>query len=210
MTAIILVRHGATEWNETRRAQGLADVEISDQGRRQADEAAERLRDVHLDAVFSSNLSRAIETARPIAESHGLEVRTDPAFNEIDQGEWTGLTTAEIGRRWPDLWGDSRHYSPRPGGESPQDVRSRALHGIRRVVEMFPGGRAVVVSHGGTIRWLSAEALGYSDKESMSIRGLRNGEYVCLEAKIEDGGLTLGGLERPDGSSVERADDPNA
>lgn len=204
-----MVRHGATEWNQTRRAQGSADVELSELGHRQAEAVAERLRDVSLVAVFSSNLARAIETARPIAESHGLEVRTDPAFNEIDQGEWTGLTTAEIGERWPDLWGASRHYSARPGGESPGDVRSRALMGMKRVVEAYPEGTAVVVSHGGTIRWLSAEALGYSDRESIMIRGLGNGEYVSLEATVVDGELFLGGVERPDGRSVSRDDDPN-
>jgi broad specificity phosphatase PhoE len=203
-----MLRHGATDWNLTRRAQGLADVELDELGQRQAREAAGRLRLVPLDAVFSSALRRAIDTARPIAEGHGLEVQMDPRFNEIDQGEWTGLTTKEIGERWPDLWGAARHYSARPGGESPAQVRARALEGVRSVVDGYPDGTVVIVSHGGTIRWVSAEALGFDDRESMTIRGLRNGEFVSLTGRVDGDRLVLGELARPDGSSVS-LDDPN-
>ena len=106
------------------------------------------------------------------------------------------------------MWGPARHYSPRPGGESPQEVRSRALAGLRRVVERHPDGSVAIVSHGGTIRWLSAEALGYDDRRSARIRGLGNGGVVRLEAKVENGGLVLSGLERLDGATPD-LDDPN-
>ncbi|MEA2461651.1 MAG: hypothetical protein QOH90_1828, partial [Actinomycetota bacterium] len=151
-----MVRHGATEWNITKRAQGLADIELDASGVRQAEEAAARLSPVPLVAVYASELKRSIATATAIARPHGLEVQRDAAFNEIDQGEWTGLSTREIAERWPDLWGPNRHHSTRPGGESPQDVRKRALEGVTRIVEAHPDGVVVLVSHGGTIRWLTA------------------------------------------------------
>jgi broad specificity phosphatase PhoE len=203
-----MVRHGATEWNITKRAQGLADIELDASGMRQAEEAAARLSPVPLVAVYSSALKRSIATATAIARPHGLEVQEDAAFNEIDQGEWTGLSTSEIARRWPDLWGANRHHSPRPGGESPQDVRKRALAGLKRIVDAHPEGVVVLVSHGGTIRWLTAEALGYDDVQSMTIRGLGNGQAVSIDARLEDGRLVLSNVQRLDGSSVG-LDDPN-
>ena len=208
MTTVYLVRHGATEWNEAKRAQGMADIPLTQKGREEAQLAREMLSNFPIEAVYSSDLSRAYQTALPIASAHGLEVQTDPAFREIDQGEWTGLPVEEIRQRWPDLWGPARHYSTRPGGESPMQVRQRALAGLRKVVEAHPDGDVVIVSHGGTIRWLSAEALGYDDKRSARIRGLGNGGIVSLEARLNDGHLVLGKLLRLDGNTPD-LDDPN-
>jgi broad specificity phosphatase PhoE len=160
-------------------------------------------------AVYSSDLKRAIDTAAPIAAVRGLRVELDPAFREIDQGEWEGLTADEIKTRWPDLWGPARHYSARPGGESPAEVRKRALEGLSRVVRGHPEGEVVIVSHGGTIRWVSAEAAGYSFEESAKIRGVSNGGVVALDAVIDEGALHLSGLRRMDGKAPDYGD-PNA
>ncbi|MDQ4025188.1 MAG: histidine phosphatase family protein, partial [Actinomycetota bacterium] len=203
-----LVRHGATAWNHSKKAQGQADIELNDAGYRQAIATAEELSHVPVAAVYSSDLKRAYDTAEPIAKTHGLEVRTSPAFREIDQGEWEGLHVDEIRRRWPDLWGPARHYSTRPGGESPAQVRERALAGLEQVVRAHPDGSVVVVSHGGTIRWLSAEALGYDDRRSARIRGVGNGAIVRLNASIQEGKLVLSDLERLDGNTTD-LDDPN-
>ena len=208
MTTVYLVRHGATEWNHSKRAQGQADIDLNEAGYKQAIAVAEELSHERLDAVYSSDLRRALFTAEPIAKTHGLEVRTDPVFREIDQGEWEGLHVDEIRRRWPELWGPARHYSTRPGGESPQQVRHRALEGLARVVAAHPDGTVAIVSHGGTIRWLSAEALGYDDRRSARIRGLGNGAVVALTAELKDGSLVLGDLRRLDGNTTD-LDDPN-
>jgi broad specificity phosphatase PhoE len=208
VTTIFLVRHGATEWNHSKRAQGQADIALNDTGYRQAIATAEELSHVPIAAVYASDLQRAYKTAEPIAQTHGLEVETDPAFREIDQGEWEGLHVDEIRRRWPDLWGPARHFSTRPGGESPAQVRARALEGLERIVRAHPDANVVVVSHGGTIRWVSAEALGYDDRRSARIRGLGNGAVVRVTAEIADGRLTLRDLERLDGNTTD-LDDPN-
>ncbi len=205
----MLVRHGATEWNAERRAQGQADVALSRKGREQALETAGRLAGLPVDAVYSSDLSRAVETAEAIAKMHGLDVAMDPAFREIDQGEWTGLPVAEIQQRWPELWGAARHYNSRPGGESPRQVRRRALEGLRRVVERHPHGTVVIASHGGTIRWLSAEVLGYDDHASARLRGLSNGGVVSFDARLDSSGLVLSGFERMDRAAPDM-EDPNA
>lgn len=208
MTTIFLVRHGATKWNHSKRAQGQADIDLNETGHRQAIATAEALSLVPVEAVYASDLMRAYKTAEPIARAHGLEVRTDPAFREIDQGEWEGLHVDEIRRRWPELWGPARHWSARPGGESPAQVRERALKGLEKVVREHPEGNVVVVSHGGTIRWVSAEALGYDDRRSARIRGLGNGAVVRVTASIEGGDLMLRDLERLDGNTTD-LDDPN-
>ena len=106
------------------------------------------------------------------------------------------------------MWGPARHYNARPGGESPQQVRTRALAGLRRVIEAHPDGDVVIVSHGGTIRWLSAEVLGYDDRRSARIRGLGNGGIVSFEATLENGSLELANLQRLDGATHD-LDDPN-
>lgn len=209
MTKVFIVRHGATDWNTLKRAQGHADIDLNDEGRRQSQQTARQLADESITAVYSSDLRRAVDTARPIAEVHGLEVRTDRRFREIDQGEWEGLHTDEIRTRWPTLWGPHRHYSARPGGESPQQVRVRALAALRDAVAAHPDdGKIVVVSHGGTIRWLAAEALGYDDKRSARLRGVGNGAVVCVDAKVADGRLELANLTRLDGNTPD-LDDPN-
>ncbi len=209
MTRVILVRHGETDWNRERRAQGQADIPLNHLGLRQAEEAARRLEPVAIDAVYSSDLVRARVTAEAIAARHGLEVRLDPRLREIDQGCWQGLTGEEIRRRWPALWGEARHHRARPGGESPGEVRRRALEALGDIVRAHPTGTVVVVSHGGTIRWLSAEALGLDDRASARVRGLGNGGAVMLDAFLRRGRCVLGGLTRLDGGEVSAAD-PNA
>jgi broad specificity phosphatase PhoE len=208
-TTTLLVRHGLTDWNATRRAQGHADVELNDAGRRQADEAAERLAAMRLGAVYSSDLRRAVDTARPVADRHGLEVVVDPAWREIDQGEWEGLSGDEIASRWPELWGPARHHARRPGGEAPVEVAARALAALRRIVERHPGEAVAVVTHGGTIRWVIATARGYGVRGSARIRGLANGGIVVVETSLADGELLFRGVRRLDGAEPD-LDDPNA
>ena len=207
-TKVFLVRHGATTWNLEKRAQGHADIALSEEGRKQAVHVANELSHEHIDAVYSSDLKRALDTGTAIAAAHGLEVQIDPDLREIDQGEWEGLTTDEIRARWPDLWGPNRHYSTRPGGESPVQVRTRSLAALKRAVDAHPWGTIVIVSHGGTIRWLSAEALGYDDYRSRRIRGLGNGAVVCMAAHLDGSNLVLGEFARLDGNTTD-LDDPN-
>jgi broad specificity phosphatase PhoE len=183
VTTVLLVRHGATDWNLEKRAQGQCDIPLNDLGRSQAREVAAALSGIDLAAVYSSDLARARDTAEAIAKVHDLEVTTDTAFREIDQGDWTGLTDTEIRRRWPDRWGTMRHHTARPGGESPEQVCARALEGLRRVVEAHPDGVVAVVSHGAAIRTLVAEALGYRGRAAARVRGLTNGGIVSVKAE---------------------------
>jgi len=127
-----LVRHGRTSLNAEGRFRGRLDVPLDDEGRRQAEAAAERLAAVDLAAVYSSPLRRALETAQPIAARHGLEVQIEERLVDLDHGAWEGLTAAEAEAQDPQaygLWLDPLSAAP-PGGEPVADALTRAPEGV--------------------------------------------------------------------------------
>jgi probable phosphoglycerate mutase len=161
MTTILLVRHCETDWNRERRWQGHADPPVNEAGRRQALELAVHLAGTELDAVYSSDLRRARETAEVIATGRGLPLTTDPALREIDVGEWSGLTSAEIEARFPD--GYRRHAEGGDGwehGETHAAMSRRVVGAVERIAAAHDGGQVLCVLHGGTIRALLAHAAG--------------------------------------------------
>ena len=92
MTTLLLARHGETDWNRELRIQGSSDIELNELGRQQAQFLAQELTDVELDAIYSSDLSRAKATAAAVAATHGLDVSVDPRLRERSFGSWEGLT----------------------------------------------------------------------------------------------------------------------
>jgi len=157
VTIILLARHGQSDWNATRRWQGHADRPLTEKGREQARALAERLRHVELDAVYSSDLRRAADTAAAVSN----EVIELPALREVDVGSWSGLTRAEAEERFPD--GVARWREGFPGwddGESYEELTRRVLAAVLEIARRHEGGRVLVVSHGGPIRALHAAALG--------------------------------------------------
>jgi len=160
-----LIRHGTTQWNATRRFQGHTDVPLSDTGRDQARRLAARLRSERFGAIYSSDLSRATETARIVAEPHALEVRHDPRLREFHFGEWEGLTWDEIVATRPHLRESeltaASLYAP-DGGETFDDVRKRVASFLDDV-SAEPLAHAAVVMHAGALHAAIA-ALGLSDE----------------------------------------------
>ena len=146
MTTILLARHGETEWNRIGRWQGWADPPLNEKGRGQARELAEQLRAVPFDAVYSSDLRRAHETAVIVAEPHDVPVVVDPGLREVDIGSWSGLTWSEIEKRFPD--------GRRPDGETREQHVARVLAAVERAARSHAGGRILLVTHGGTMRAL--------------------------------------------------------
>jgi broad specificity phosphatase PhoE len=147
VTTFLLVRHGETDWNFERRVQGHADRPLNDTGRAQARQLADELAGEAIDAVYSSDLVRAHETARIVAERLGLEVIAMPDLREKHFGTWEGLTDREILARFPEAqrghWGD---------GETTAEVSRRVLGALRRIAETHPDGRVLIVAHGGPLR----------------------------------------------------------
>ena len=147
MTTILLARHGETDWNVERRVQGHTDRPLNETGRAQALALADRLAGEPIDAVYSSDLVRAHETARIVADRLGLPVTALPDLREKHFGSWEGLTDREVLDRFPEArtghWGDA---------ETTEEVSRRVLDALRRIAEAHPAGRVLVVSHGGPLR----------------------------------------------------------
>jgi broad specificity phosphatase PhoE len=193
-TRILLVRHGQSEWNAAGRWQGQQDPPLTDLGRRQALAAADTIGSI--EAVFASDLQRAMETATIIASTIGvLPVLVDAGFRERCAGEWEGLTRAEIEAAWPgylDAAGDTHvgfaTSTPRrpPSWESDEAVIERAVAALARVNEHVGNGHALVVTHGGLIYAVEAhlgQPLGATGR-------LANG--AGREVIVDDDGLHLG------------------
>lgn len=158
MTHILLVRHGETEWNVIERVQGWTDTKLNDVGVAQAAALAERLRDVPITAVYSSDSSRAAQTAAPVAEQHGLVVQTMPELREKGFGVWEGLTKDDLERDYTDLW--HRYHvlheldSAIPGGETYTQVLERMREALCQILDAHPGAddTVLVATHGGSGR----------------------------------------------------------
>lgn len=170
MTRVLLIRHGQSEWNADGRWQGQADPALTDLGRHQARHASRKLGVV--DAIVSSDLQRAAETAAIIAAELGVgPLVLDADLRERHAGEWQGLTREEIERTWPGYLGPpapiegsveagapaaraATQDGPRrrpPGWEPDQAVVDRAVTALARVHDLAPGGEALVVTHGGLV-----------------------------------------------------------
>jgi broad specificity phosphatase PhoE len=150
MAMLLLVRHGETDWNADGRLQGQTDRPLSDFGRRQARELAGELVDEELEAIYSSDLARARETAEIVGERLGLPVALDPELREKDWGTWEGLTAVER---------DRVEFV----GESTEAHQERILRALRRISDRHPGeGRILVVTHGGSMRRVQTAALGWA------------------------------------------------
>jgi broad specificity phosphatase PhoE len=154
MRELIFVRHGLTEWNASRRFQGRTDVPLSDHGRMQARAVAQALRAESLQAIYASDLSRALETARIVAKPHGIEVVADPRLREFDFGVWEGLTWDEIVASRPELRDQpttsARRYTPE-GGESFEAVRERVTSFFDELDALGVRGRIAIVTHAGPL-----------------------------------------------------------
>jgi broad specificity phosphatase PhoE len=150
VTVLLLARHGETDWNAEGRLQGHTDRPLNDFGRRQAKELADRLAGEGADAIYTSDLVRAKETAEIVGERLGLTVVVDPDLREKDWGTWEGLT------------GDERVHVELVG-ESTEDHRDRVMAAIRRIIERHPDQRVVVVTHGGSLRRIQTAVNGVAD-----------------------------------------------
>lgn len=163
---VVLVRHGRTASNATKRWQGRTDIPLDDVGVRQAARTAAVLPLVAPGAVrlVASDLSRARATAEPLAAAYGLELELDPRLQEVWAGEWENLERDEVRNRWPDelaKWENGEDIAP-GGGEKLSAAGHRVMAAIEELAAATPTGTLVVVSHGGCMRSALQQLLGFS------------------------------------------------
>ena len=151
MVRIVLVRHGETDWNQSRRIQGGgSDTPLNKRGKEQAEKLALRLKSERIQAIYSSPLQRALDTAQAIARYHQLEVEIEPSLKEIEVGELEGTPVAEIGKHLDQLLtadGQGEALPRMPGGESVTELQQRAWSTIKRLASKHPDGVLLAVSH---------------------------------------------------------------
>jgi broad specificity phosphatase PhoE len=173
---LICVRHGRTAWNADKRFQGHPDIPLDDEGRAQASALASLLAGQRIDAAASSDLVRAVETARIVLASRDLPLRLDPDWREMQFGEWEGLTWAQIVAANPQLDPSSetavKAYTP-SGGETFEGLCARVGRAVDRLAAEVPDdGVALVATHAGPLHALLSVLLGDAERAALKVRFL--------------------------------------
>lgn len=196
MTTILLARHGESDWNAERRWQGHADRPLTERGLAQARALAERLDPFPLTAVYASDLRRARDTARAVAERRGVPLVVRRDLREVDVGSWSGRSREELEasdpesvRRWLD---GAKGWE---GGESYEEMADRVVRAVLEIAAAHPGGHVLVVSHGGCVRAVHARALGLTFHAQRSTAPVEPNARLSAVA-VEDGTIRL--LHLPD------------
>jgi probable phosphoglycerate mutase len=166
-TRIYLIRHGATQLSAEDRFAGAVDVHLSDTGKFQAGRLAERLADDSITAVYSSPMTRTIQTATILAGPHDLPLIHRDGLREIHHGHWEGMRRADVEAQFPDeyaAWEEDPFTFAPLGGEAGVNVIARALPIIREIVVEHRGQNVIVVSHKATLRLIISSLLGFDTR----------------------------------------------
>lgn len=211
---LVLVRHGQTEYNKSGRMQGQLDTALSAVGIAEAKSVASQIGEWNVSAVYSSDLERAVDTAKILADAWGLDVITDRRLRETDLGDWTGASHEEVDRDYPGqraYWRHAPTWAP-PNAETRVDVATRAHSLVNELMEtdVFDRGMVVMVAHGGTIGALTAQLLELPISHFGMFSGLGNVRWSQLMARQKFYGDD-GKMSRPaiDGSTVPRVPKKN-
>jgi len=202
---LILLRHGQTEYNATRRMQGQLDTELSTRGVEQARAVALLMREFGVSKIISSDLARAKRTAEIVAGVLGLELSEDKRLRETHLGDWQGKTHEEVDRASAGLrahWRNNAGWAP-PAGESRLDVARRARPVVDELMATYgdwDGSAVLLVAHGGTISALTSNLLGLEENQYPLLKSLSNTNMARLQAMPryrEDSHAEQAGLRDP-------------
>jgi glucosyl-3-phosphoglycerate phosphatase len=189
VTRLIVWRHGNTDWNANHRVQGQTDVALNAIGRQQAVDAAELLVAKRPDAIVSSDLHRAADTAAALAARTSLPVRYDKRLRERYFGDWQGRTMAEVAELHPDQY-DRWTHGHEVGGdvETLAELGQRVSEGLLEAAALAsPGGTVVVATHGAAARQGIGHLLGWPPAQLRTLRALQNCHWVELTHDQERG-----------------------
>jgi broad specificity phosphatase PhoE len=171
MATLILARHGETAWNVEKIFRGRADVDLDEVGIKQAELLGKYLSDWKLEAIYSSPLKRALDTANIIARYQKVSAHIAEGLIDFDFGEWQSLSEQEVKRLYPavlDEWHNNPHKAKMPGGESLEDVTGRAVEVVYDVLSRHQGN-VLLVSHRVVIKVLICYLLGLDNSHFWNI-----------------------------------------
>lgn len=185
VTKLLLVRHGETLHNRQRIFQGQSGAGLTDLGRKQAGLLAERLARMgaRWDALYTSDLERARETADLVGQALGLRAAPDAGLREVALGGWEGLHETQVKARFPEEWAAWRRGEdiPRGGGERLSDVSARMAETMERLGALHDGGAVIAVSHGAAIKSFTAHALSTTTLRLRPLRPISNTGVTLFE-----------------------------
>jgi broad specificity phosphatase PhoE len=193
---LIAIRHGETEWNVQGREMGQLDSPLTRRGVQQAEALVRRLSPIRLDALYSSDLGRAVQTGEIIATACGLQVQIDPALRERHMGIFQGLTLAEIRERFPNELAEYQRIADShpnvdyviPGGESATQRLDRSVHTLTAIAIRHPGQTVAVITHGGFLMGFFEYVLGMQPGNGWRFKR-HNAAYSAFE--YQDGKWSL-------------------
>lgn len=192
---LFFMRHGQTEQFEHPPFNGWRNAPLTPEGRRQLREAAHALKGIPFDAVYSSDLDRAVYGGEQISRAAKVDLSQMPEFREIHFGDWEGLTWGEIQQRWPELsqqiFSSEGSETPFPNGESAVTFQARIKRALAIVLANHPSGRVALMAHSGVCRTIWTLALNLTPSSMWSIFQ----DYSCLNViDFYPGGITVARL----------------
>ena len=191
-TNVLLIRHGQSKGNAERRFGGHTATPLSARGHRQAEITARTLKSESLTAIYSSDLARAIETARPLSKLTGLQIHSTNAFRERSVGVMEGLTFEAAAQQHPEQYAallrrDFEHVLT--GGESYRQLLDRAREKLDEIIEQNHGGKIAVFSHTGTICILALHLMGALDSPELKPVWISSANCGITRFELRDDGF---------------------
>lgn len=190
MKTLILVRHGESAANGKGFFAGQLDIPLSDRGKEQARRVADYIKkNYHVDKIYSSDLSRAYDTAKAIAETVGLEIETEEKLREIYSGDWQGRTFDELQEQYADtygVWLTDIGNAVCPNGETVKELYQRIFFAVSKIAKENREKTIVVVTHATPIRALCCRMKGFSVKEMKNVPWVSNASLTVLQFEEDE------------------------
>ena len=185
---LYLARHGETDWNLSNRIQGQTDIPLNENGRKQAVELVNTIKErgLHFDKIYTSKMMRAMETAKIVAGELGVKAQILEGIEEISFGEWEGYTWRQVREIFPEeygIWHKNRRYQIPPGGESYEQLLKRAIQAMKCAVKESKGA-VLVVTHSAVIMTMLSFLYEKPFEDMVKNFKTHNAEIVEIEEKI--------------------------
>lgn len=192
-TRLYLIRHGESEANKIDAFAGHSQFNLTEQGRAQAQKAAEYLATLHVDAIYASDLPRAYQTAEPTAKRLGMEIITSKALREINAGDWEGRTFTDLQTNDPTYatWMTDIGHARPTGGESVTELQTRVLAELTAIAERHEGQTVFVFTHATPIRTFAAHCAGKTADTMREIPWMSNASVTHATYERGSGEFTM-------------------